>query len=89
MKEHKLLIKVHKEINKKIEEMKTRSWTVDEVNEGIEKRSLHMGGIVRGLYLAKEIIDKEIESNKERKNIHHKDIQKNSKSESRKKVHST
>ncbi len=43
---------------------------------------------ITGLDVAKQIVEEEIESNKERKNIHHHDIQKSSKSISKKKVHS-
>jgi len=43
---------------------------------------------ITGLDVAKQIVEDEINKNKERKNIHHNDIQKSSKSSSKKKVHS-
>jgi len=78
MKEHKILIKIIKEIDKKSIQVK-KDWYDSDGKRGL---------FIEGLKFAREIVEKEIEANKERKNIHHKDIQKSSKSISKKKVHS-
>jgi len=75
MKEQKILIKIIKEIDKKIYEVQLEDWYDPD-------------GFLEGLKSARKIVEKEIEANKERKNIHHNDIQKSSKSTSKKKVHS-